>query len=75
MQHWKSLLHVHGAKEVTLFAFDADRNHFNYPTGLQGRSARPNQKSVSSLVWWANRNDAARCSAERERNRLVELVR
>ena len=25
--------------------FDADRNHFNYPTGLQGRSARPTKKA------------------------------
>ena len=56
-------------------AFDAEHNHFNYPTGLQGRSARPNQKSVTSLIWWANRNYAAHCSAERERTRLVELVR
>ena len=56
-------------------SFDAHHNHFNYPTGLQGRSARPNHKSVTSLIWWANRNYAARCSAERERTRLVNLVR
>ena len=56
-------------------SFGAHHNHFNYPTGLQGRSARPNQKSVTSLIWWANRNYAARCSAERERTRLVNLVR
>ena len=56
-------------------SFDAHQNHFNYPTGLQGRSARPNHKSVTSLIWWANRNYAARCSAKRERNRLVDLVR
>ena len=55
--------------------FEVDRKHWNYPTGLQGRSARANQKSVSSLVWWANRNYAARCSAKAERERLLELVR
>ena len=56
-------------------SFDAHHNHFNYPTGLQGRSARPNHKSVTSLIWWANRNYAARCSAERECDRLVDRVR
>ena len=56
-------------------SFDAHHDHFNYPTALQGRSAGPNHKSVTSLIWWANRNYAARCSAERERSRLVGLVR
>ena len=56
-------------------SFDAHHDHFNYPTGLQGHSARPNHKSVTSLIWWANRNYAARCSAERECDRLVDLVR
>lgn len=55
--------------------FEAEPRHHNYPTGLRGFSARPNTKSVTSLIWWANRNYAARCSAKRERQRLLELVR
>ena len=55
--------------------FEAEPRHHNYPTGLRGFSARPNSKSVTSLIWWANRNYAARCSAKRERQRLLELVR
>ena len=55
--------------------FEAEPRHHNYPTGLRGFSARPNTKSVTSLIWWANRNYAGRCSAKRERQRLLELVR
>ena len=55
--------------------FEVHRNSTNYPHGMGKRSRCANHKHIASLIWWANRNYAARCSAANERKRLLELVR
>ena len=55
--------------------FEVDRYSHKYPNGMGKRSRCANHKHITSLIWWANRNYAARCSAANERQRLLELVR
>ena len=54
--------------------FDVDRYSHKYPKGMGKRSRCANHKHIASLIGWANRNYALRCSAANERQRLLDLV-